>query len=300
MIERKDHLDTRAISILIASCAFWGLQQILIKTTVTEVPPLWQASIRMAGAVVLLWLWCAWRRVPLFERDGTLPGGLLAGLLFTAEFVCIYIGLQNTSASRLTVFLYTAPFVVSLLLPRFVPAERLRGVQWIGLAIAFAGVVLAFSESFGHSSPRQLRGDVIALCGGVAWGLTTLAIRATRLATASAEKTLFYQITVTAVVSPFLSLLLGEQWGLSYSAYAWFSIALQTTIGAFASYLAWMWMLRHYPATHISSFTFLAPVFALIFGVLLLSEPLTLRLVLALAGVAFGIVLVNRRASPAT
>ncbi|VTU16511.1 DMT family transporter [Variovorax sp. PBL-E5] len=298
MIERKDHLDTRAIALLIACCAFWGLQQILIKTTTAEVPPLWQASIRMAGAVVLLWLWCAWRRVPLFERDGTLPGGLLAGLLFAAEFVCIYIGLQHTSASRLTVFLYTAPFVVSLLLPRFVPAERLRGVQWIGLAIAFAGVVLAFSESFGHSSSRQLLGDVIALGGGLAWGLTTLAIRATRLATASAEKTLFYQITVTALVSPLLSLLLGEQWGWSYSGYAWFSIALQTTIGAFASYLAWMWMLRHYPATHISSYTFLAPVFALVFGVVLLSEPLTLRLVLALAGVAFGIVLVNRRASP--
>ncbi|HWT20473.1 MAG TPA: EamA/RhaT family transporter, partial [Variovorax sp.] len=73
MIQRKTHLDSLAIGLLIACCAFWGLQQILIKTTVTEVPPLWQASVRMAGAVVLLWLWCLWRRVPLFERDGTLP-----------------------------------------------------------------------------------------------------------------------------------------------------------------------------------------------------------------------------------
>src|SRR5215207_4493220 len=119
MIARKDHLDTLAITILIFCCAFWGLQQILIKTTVPEVPPLWQASIRMAGAVVLLWLWCLRRRVPLFERDGTLGGGLLAGLLFAGEFVCIYLGLQHTTASRLTVFLYTAPFWVSLLLPRW-------------------------------------------------------------------------------------------------------------------------------------------------------------------------------------
>lgn len=296
MIERKHHLDTRATTLLLACCAFWGLQQILIKTTVTEVPPLWQASIRMMGAVVLLWLWCAWRRVPLFERDGTLPGGLLAGLLFAGEFTCIYIGLQHTTASRLTVFLYTSPFVVALLLPRFVPAERLRGMQWIGLSIAFAGVVLAFSESFGHSSSGQLFGDALALVAGVLWGLTTLAIRTTRLATASAEKTLFYQIAVTAAVSPLLSLALGEPWGFAYSTYAWFSIFLQTAIGAFASYLAWMWMLRHYPATRISSFTFLTPLFALVFGVVLLKEPLTLQLVLALAGVALGIVLVNRRA----
>ncbi|RST51345.1 DMT family transporter [Variovorax sp. MHTC-1] len=296
MIERKHHLDSRATTLLLACCAFWGLQQILIKTTVTEVPPLWQASIRMSGAVVLLWLWCLWRHVPLFERDGTLAGGLVAGLLFAGEFTCIYIGLQHTTASRLTVFLYTSPFVVALLLPRFVPAERLRGIQWIGLAIAFAGVVLAFSESFGHSTSGQLFGDALALAAGVLWGLTTLAIRTTRLATASAEKTLFYQIAVTAAVSPLLSLALGEQWGFSYSTYAWFSIFLQTAIGAFASYLAWMWMLRHYPATRISSFTFLTPLFALVFGVVLLKEPLTLQLVLALAGVALGIVLVNRRA----
>ncbi|MDM0014338.1 DMT family transporter [Variovorax sp. J22P168] len=295
MIDRKDHLDSRATGILLACCAFWGLQQILIKTTVTEVPPLWQASIRMAGAVVLLWAWCARRGVPLFERDGTLPGGLLAGALFAGEFTCIYLGLQLTTASRLTVFLYTSPFVVALLLPRLVPAERLRGVQWVGLGIAFAGVVLAFSESFGHSTSTQLRGDALALAAGVLWGLTTLTIRATRLATASAEKTLFYQIAVTAAVSPLLSLLLGERWSLDYSGYAWFSIGLQTVIGAFASYLAWMWLLRHYPATRISSFTFLTPLFALVFGVVLLSEPLTLQLVLALSGVALGIVLVNRR-----
>ncbi|HSV61100.1 MAG TPA: DMT family transporter [Variovorax sp.] len=295
-ITRKNHLDTLAVSLLVICCAFWGLQQILIKTTVTEVPPLWQASIRMAGAVLLLWLWCMARGVKLFERDGTLPGGLLAGALFAGEFTCIYIGLQHTSASRLTVFLYTSPFVVALLLPRFVPAERLRGVQWAGLAIAFAGVVVAFSESFGHSSSSVLHGDALALLAGVLWGLTTLAIRTTRLATASAEKTLFYQIAVTAAVSPFLSLLLGEQWRFAYSGYAWLSIGLQTVIGAFASYLAWMWMLRHYPATRISSFTFLTPLFALVFGVALLKEPLTAQLVLALAGVGLGILLVNRRA----
>lgn len=295
MSDRKTHLDTRATSILVACCAFWGLQQILIKTTVVEVPPLWQATLRMTGAVGLLWLWCRWRRVPLFERDGTLWGGLLAGALFAGEFVCIYLGLQHTTASRLTVFLYTAPFVVALLLPRLVPAERLRGLQWLGLAIAFAGVVVAFSESFGHASSSQLKGDALALLAGVLWGLTTLAIRSTSLATASAEKTLFYQIAVTAVVSPLISAGLGERWSFAYSGYAWFSIGLQTFIGAFASYLAWMWLLRHYPATRVSSFTFLTPLFALAFGVVLLSEPLTLQLVLALSGVAVGIMLVNRR-----
>lgn len=300
MIQRKQHLDTLAVSLLLACCVFWGFQQILIKTTVGEVPPLWQASLRFAGATVMLLIWCVARGVKLFERDGTLRAGLLAGALFAGEFSCIYLGLRDTTASRLTVFLYTSPFVVALLLPRLVPSEKLRGVQWVGLAIAFAAVAFAFSEGFtGSTTARQLRGDALALAAGVLWGLTTLVIRGSSMATASAEKTLLYQVAVTAAVAPLLSLALGEAWSLNYSAQAWGSLGLQTVIGAFASYLAWMWMLRHYPATRLSSFTFLTPLFALVFGVLLLKEPLTLQLVLALAGVAIGIVLVNRKPAPA-
>lgn len=296
MTQRKEHLDAFAISLLLVCCLFWGFQQILIKTTVAEVPPLWQASLRFVGATALLWLWCLVRGVKLFARDATLRPGLLAGALFAGEFACIYLGLRDTTASRLTVFLYTSPFVVALLLPRFVAAETLRPVQWVGLCIAFAAVALAFSEGFtGTATARQLRGDALALAAGVLWGLTTLVIRASSMATASAEKTLFYQVAVTAVIAPLLSLGLGERWSLDYSGYAWGSLALQTVVGAFASYLAWMWLLRHYPATRMASFTFLTPVFALVFGVALLKEPLTAQLVLALGGVAAGIVLVNRR-----
>jgi drug/metabolite transporter (DMT)-like permease len=294
---RKPHLDTLAITLLVLCCAFWGFQQILIKSTVDEVPPLWQASLRMGGATLLLLLWCQVRGVRLFGRDGTLKAGLLAGLLFAGEFCFIYLGLQHTSASRLTVFLYTSPFVVALLLPRVVPSETLRRMQWIGLTIAFAAVAIAFSEGFLHSSPvaGQWKGDAMGLAAGILWGLTTLTIRATILANASAEKTLFYQVGVTALVAPLLSMVLGETWSLDYSAQAWGSLGLQTVVGAFASYLTWMWMLRHYPATQMSSFTFLTPVFALVFGVLLLGEHLTLQLTLALVGVAVGIVLVNRK-----
>ena len=296
MRQRKEHLDGLSVSLLLGCCLFWGLQQILIKTTVPEVPPLWQAALRFIGATVLLWIWCVLRGVRLFERDGTLRAGLLAGVLFAAEFSCIYLGLRDTTASRLTVFLYTSPFVVALLMPRFVPSERLGAVQWVGLVIAFGAVAVAFSEGFtGHTTATQLRGDALALAAGTLWGLTTLVIRASRLASTSAEKILFYQVAVTAVVAPLLSLARGEPWSLQYSAYAWGSIAAQTAIGAFASYLAWMWLLRYYPATKMTSFTFLTPVFALVFGVALLNEPLTLQLALALVAVAVGLVLVNRR-----
>ena len=293
--QRKDHLDGLAIGILLACCMFWGLQQILVKAIVHEVAPLFQASLRCIGACVLLMLWCRWRGVKLFERDGSLWAGLLAGALFAAEFACIYLGLLHTTASRLTVFLYTSPFWVAALVPLFVRAERLRPLQWLGLGCAFVAVAFAMREGL-SAAGGGATGDLLGLAAGALWGLTTVAIRATGLTRISAEKLLFYQIATTALAVPWLSVALGETWSFAgWSALAWGSMLAQTVVGAFASYLAWMWMLGRYPATKISVFVFLTPLFALLFGHLVLGEQVTATLLVALALVAVGIVLVNRK-----
>ncbi len=293
---RKPHLDALAIGLLLICCVFWGAQQVLVKATLPLMPPVMQAALRFAGATVLLWLWCRWRGVALFGRDSTLKVGLLAGSLFALEFVCLYIGLAYSSASRLTIFLYTCPFFVALLLPVFVPSEKLRVTQWLGLACAFVAVLFAFSD---HSAIQTVWwADALALAAGIFWALTTVVIRASRLAVITPEKLLFYQLAVSAALLPPLSLALGESWLLhlhSITAFTAWSLALQTVVGAFASYLTWMWMLSCYPATRLASFTFLTPVFALIFGAIYLNEPITAPLVAALALVGVGIVLVNRR-----
>lgn len=296
MTLRKNHLDGVAIGLLLACCLFWGLQQVLVKATIPEIPPVFQAALRFAGATVLLWLWCLWRGVRLFERDGTLAIGLLAGTLFAIEFACLYAGLQFTTASRLTVFLYTSPFWVAVLLPLRVKSEHLAPVQWVGLALAFAAVLFALRDGLGaQSQPRQWLGDLLALAAGMFWGLTTIVIRGSRLSRVSPEKMLFYQVTVSTVTLPVLSLVLHEQWVWSWSTFGSTSMLVQTVVGAFASYLTWMWLLGRYPATKISVFVFLTPVFALLFGALWLRESITINLVAALSMVAVGIVLVSRK-----
>ena len=216
MPDRKEHLDTLAITLLLACCAVLGPpadpHQDHRGRGAAAVAGLDPHRRRHRAAVAVV----RWRAAcRCSSATARCRAGLLAGALFAGEFTCIYIGLQHTTASRLTVFLYTSPFVVALLLPRFVPAERLRGVQWVGpghrLRRRGAGLQRELRPQHARA---QLRGDALALAAGVLWGLTTLAIRTTKLATASAEKTLFYQIAVTAAVSPVLSLLLGERWSL--------------------------------------------------------------------------------------
>ncbi len=292
---RKENLDSLAVGMLLACCMFWGLQQVLVKLILSEVAPLFQTSLRCIGACVLLLVWCRMRGIQLWQRDGSLWPGLLAGGLFAAEFVCIYLGLLHTTASRLTVFLYTAPFWVAALVPWVVPSERLRPMQWLGMACAFVAVVFAMRDGVATSVGAGNMGDWLGLTAGALWGLTTVSIRANQLTRIAPEKLLLYQIATTAVVVPWISLALGETWSFNWSPLAWGSMLAQTAIGAFASYLAWMWMLGHYPATKISVFVFLTPLFALLFGTWLLGETATPTLLASLGLVAVGIVLVNRK-----
>jgi drug/metabolite transporter (DMT)-like permease len=273
------------------------LQQVAVKAALSEIPPLFQGGIRSLGATILVYGWARVRGIALFGRDRTFGPGLLAGLLFALEFLFIYMSLPHTNASRLVVFLYLAPFVVALLLPRFEPAERLRKIQLVGLVCAFLALAYAFQEGFGLTSREQLWGDFLAVSAAVMWGLTTLTIRATRLATAAPEKTLFYQLAVSAVFLLIASRVRGEIWPVHISTLGIASLLFQTVAVAFVSYLAWFWLLRHYSATKISAFSFLTPIFGLMFGALILGETIGIRLVLALTFVTLGVFLVNRKTS---
>jgi drug/metabolite transporter (DMT)-like permease len=296
MSQRKLALDSAAIAWIVLCCVIWGLGQVSSKVALAEISPFTQVALRSLGAAALVWLWARLRGIALFGRDGTLPAGLAAGLLFAAEFACIFAGLQHTTASRMVVFIYLAPFVVALGMPLIARTERLGAVQFAGLFAAFGGVAWAFAEGFGKPSAgdRQWLGDALGVAGAVLWGATTLVIRATRLSHAAAEKTLFYQLAVSGVVMAIAAGLVGEPVPVRLSAWPLISIVFQTVIVCFASYLLWFWLIRHYPATQLSSFTLLTPVFGLMGGVLLLGEPMTLRLLVALAAVAGGIALVNR------
>ncbi len=296
MPQRRARLDVLASSLLVFCCFLWGLNQVAAKAAMPEVPALWQATARSVGATLLVWLWSRQRGIALFARDGTLRAGIAAGSLFAAEFFCIFVGLQYTTASRMVVFIYISPFVVALGMPLIARSEKLTVLQGAGLLLAFAGVASAFAEGFSSpaAGPRQWLGDGLGVLAGVLWGATTLAIRGSSLSQASAEKTLFYQLGISGAMLLVAALVGAGPLPTALSPLAWGSLAFQIVVVSFASYLLWFWLIRHYPATPLASFTMLTPIFGLLLGAWLLAEPVTARLLFALATVAAGIYLVNR------
>jgi drug/metabolite transporter (DMT)-like permease len=293
-ITLKNQIDIMAMAILVVLSASWGLQQVAIKIAYQGVPPILQAGIRSVGATILLWIWMSAQRQPIFEKDGTLWWGIGAGLLFTAEFIMIYWGLEFTGASRAAIFINSAPFIVALGAQFFIPGEQLRLIQIIGLCSAFTGIVVAFSESATNASFRILIGDGMIVVAAFFWGATTVLIKAGPLSKIRPGKTLLYQLAVSAIVLPLVALIKGESYIIRMSPLIATSLAYQTVWIAFITFLAWFWLMRNYPASRLVSFNFLTPIFGVIAGGVILNEPITGRLLLTLVLVGAGIYLVNR------
>ncbi|MFL6564169.1 MAG: DMT family transporter [Burkholderiales bacterium] len=294
MSEERAPVDGVAIGVMVLLTALWGFQQVTVKWIAADVPLVMQAALRSIIATVLLLGWARLRGVALFGADGTGRAGFVAGLLFAGEFVFIYAGLAHTNASRMSVFIYLAPPLTALGLHAFVPSERLSVRQWAGVLLAFAGIVAAFAEGFGRGGATWL-GDLCGVIAAALWVATTVVIRATRLSRATATKTLFYQLGVSALALPLASVLLGEKGIGAVTPLVAASLAYQGAIVAFASYLAWFWLLTRYRAAPLAVLSFLTPMFGVLSGAVFLSEPISRTFVAAALCVAVGIVLVNLR-----
>ena len=193
----------------------------------------------------------------------------------------------------MVVFVYLTPCLTALLLPMFVPSERLQPRQWAGVLLAFAGLAAAFAEGFAAAGRPTLRGDLFAVGAAVMWSATIVVMRATKLAYVPATKTLLYQLGVSAAPLPLVSLGIGETGVARVTPVAVASLAFQGVIVAFASYLAWFWLLRRYLATRLSVFSLLPPVFGVAAGVLLLGDPVDARFAVGATLVLAGIAIVS-------
>jgi len=275
MAGRKD-IDGFAVGMMLLLCITWGLQQVAIKAAGHDVVPIMQVALRSGISAVLVAAVMLARRERFSVNDGTLGPGLLAGVLFAAEFCFIAKGLEHTSASHMAIFLYTSPVFTALGLHATLPAERLTPRQWLGIAVAFCGIVTAFAGGFFGTAVNleTLKGDFLGILGGAGWGATTIVIRCSALSEAAPAKTLLYQLVAACVALLVAASAMGQFHAVTMTPIAWESLLFQGVVVSFASYLAWFWLLRRYLASRLSAFSFMTPLFGVTFGVTLLHEPL--------------------------
>lgn len=294
-MDTRKAIDGQAIAVMMVLCAAWGMQQVVLKATAVDISPALQIGLRSGIAAVLVGCFMRWRGQRMSLRDGTLRPGITVGVLFALEFLLVAEGLRHTSASHMVVFLYTAPIFAALGLHWRLPAERLSAVQWLGIALAFSGIAMTFlgrGQAGSADAASILWGDFLGVLAAMSWAATTVVVRCSVLSTAPPAQTLQYQLVIACVC-----LLAGAVWTgqtqVHWTPAVWASLAFHGIIVSFASFLAWFWMLRTYLASRLGVFSFMTPLFGMLFGAWLLGEPIEAGFLVGAIPVLLGIVLVS-------
>ncbi|MGA2188628.1 MAG: DMT family transporter [Steroidobacteraceae bacterium] len=284
-------LDTRAASLVLLLCVIWGIQQVALKGVAANAAPVLQLAIRFGGASVFFGAWVLVSEGRRAFADGTLPSGLLLGLMFSLEFIFAGQALLHTTAAHSVVFLYTAPIFTALGL-QFLPEERLNRLQWGGIAVAFVGIVVAFLGFSNRPAVELLTGDLLALVGGMCWGFSNVVLRRGRVGGAAAAKTVLYQVATAALLLGAFAAATGQT-HLKLSTLTVVALVFQTLIIAISSYLVWFWLLRRYVISRLMLLSMLTPLFGVVFGAALLGDPIDLRFGLGALMVLMGVLIVN-------
>lgn len=296
-MDRKSHIDAFGAASLVGFSMLLGVNQVIIKVVNGGLQPVFFAGLRSLGAIFCVWLWIRLRGRKLDFKAGTIKAGILMGLVFSAQFLCLFMALDLTSVTRTTVIFYSMPVWLAIAAHFLMPNERITGVKAVGLLLAFCGVAYAiFAGKAGGKTGggSSLSGDMFALGAAISWAGIALVARTTRLSEVRAEMQVFWQVLVSApillLVAPLFGPLIRELepihlWGLG------FQIVVIVSVG----FIFWLWLLSIYPANTVASFSFLTPIFGVFMGWLFLNEEVSIAMVISLVLVAGGIILINRR-----
>lgn len=289
---RKDRIDAAGAGFLIVFSAVLGLNQVLIKLVNEGLQPVFQAGMRSLLALPVVLAWAILRRKRLSIRDGTLLPGIASGVIFGVEFVFLFLALDHTSVARVSIFFYSMPVWMTLGAHVLIPGDRLTMQKLLGLGLALAGVAVAFSDR--SAGDGSIVGDLMAVAGAMGWAAIGLLARASRLRDATSEMQLIYQLAVSPLILLPAALFFGPLVrDLQPLHLALFSVQVLAVVSA--GFLLWFRVLSIYPPSDMAAFSFLAPVFGVLFGWAILDERIGPPVVLALAMVSAGIVLINWR-----
>jgi len=282
----KSNVDAFGAICLISFSLLLAFNQVVIKVTNGGLQPVFFAGLRSAGAVVCIYLWMRFRgHRPDFTH---LRLGLGIGVVFALEFLCLFNALDLTTVARTSVIFYTMPFWLSVGAWIWL-GESLGALKIAGLLAAILGVAVALLDD---TSGGSLAGDLYALGGSVGWAAIALLARGTRLREVHPEMQLFWQVLVSAPILLLLAPLFGPLVRDLEPIHLW-GLGFQTVVVVSAGFIFWLWLLSIYPASQVGSFSFLSPIFTVGLGWLLLGEPVSGALGLALGLVVLGLLLVN-------
>ncbi|MCH7477444.1 MAG: DMT family transporter [SAR324 cluster bacterium] len=287
-------VDARLVLWMLGLTLLWGLNAISLRVVTLGIAPITAAAIRGAIALAFLTGYALLRRESLRYSGWALVHGTIVAVIFALEFVAIYSGASLTNGSHVAIFVNTAPFFVTLGAHYWLPGERMHLLRFVGLVVAFLGIVLLFSDEFFLQQTGFWRGDLLVMVGAALWASTTLYIKRFMVRSFSGFRLLYIQVLISTPILGAIAYLAEPTPFFRVNAAVVSALLFQAIVVVFFSYLMWIVLLRIYPAGGIQSLTFMTPVWGVLAGVVLLGESVSVLAASGIALVGFGLYIVNR------
>ena len=272
-------------------CMVFGSNAVAIKISLSGLGTFTTAGLRFSIAVLAIFLWAIMTGRSLKIKKGQLNQLLIISLIFTVQLSLLYLGLSKTNASRGTLLINLQPFFVLFLAHYFIPGDRITKKKTVGLFMGFTGMALVFFRRQGITSDIQM-GDVMILLTAFIWACNTAYTK--RIIDAFDP---FQLVLYPMIFSVPLFFVAGYLWDGAMIAHGSIgvlaSLLYQGLITASFGFVAWTNLLQKYGAVSLHSFIFIMPVTGVLLGGLVLGEPITINILLALCLIASGIVVVN-------
>lgn len=295
---QKPQIDAFGAISLTGFALLLAFNQVIIKEVNEGLQPVFFAGLRSLGGAFVIFAWMRFRGISMAIAPGTIGPGLMIGSVFAFEFICLFWALDLTSVTRTSVIFYTMPMWLALAAHVLIPGERLTPMKSAGLLLAFVGVVVALTMRGEGAGEASLLGDFLALLGAMAWAAIALCARATKLREVRPEMQLLWQLSVSAPLLLLAALFFGPLLREPELIH-WAGLGVQIVVIVSAGFLFWLWLLSIYPASSVAAFSFLAPIFGVGLGWLLLGEKVGPAIIVALVLVCAGLILINRPARKA-
>ena len=287
-------IDGLAASFLIIFSILLGLNQVLVKLVNIGMHPIFQVAMRSALAIIPILIYCYLTKKKINFFDGSFLSGVITGVLFGVEFVFLFTALDYSTVTRVSLIFYTMPVWLTLAAHFLIKNDTLNLNKILGLIIAMTGLVFAVYQPISGYSMKQFYGDFYSLLASFCWAAIAIMLKASRLSRSSPETQLLYQLIVSGIILLPISFLfddfvreLNSQLVLIFS----FQVIIIMCLG----FIGWLWVMSKYSASSTSSFSFLTPIFGVLFGWLIMDDVINEQIYISLFLTCLGIYLINRK-----
>ena len=278
----------------------FGSNTVAIKLAFSGMGVFTTAFIRFAIAASVIFLWARFSGQTIALKKGQIHQVLVFSTLFTVQLSLFYLGVSKSNASHGALLSNLLPFCILFLAHFFIPGDQITRRKFFGILLGFSGVLFMSLEKTGVTAGFRT-GDLIILLAVIIWSSSAIYLK--RIISTFIPFQLVLYSTLFSVPFFFLEALLWD--GIMVTrldAPVVLSLLYQSLISASFGFVAWNTMLKKYGAVSLHSFIFIMPIAGVALGGLVLGEPITVKILLALAFIVSGILVVHwqpKREAPA-